>query len=152
MAMILRPTRGGEASFPNQDRAIAVAQERGADLLLLYVADVRFLDRFASAKLVDVESELEEMGEFLLAMAQERAEKAGVQAETVVRRGAFHQALQEVSREYPVAAVMLGAAVGDTGVITSDYLEDLTRWILTEIGVEVLVVHEGEIVEHHKPS
>jgi len=152
MAMILRPTRGGEASFPNQDRAIAVAQERGADLLLLYVADVRFLDRFASAKLVDVESELEEMGEFLLAMAQERAEKAGVQAETVVRRGAFHQALQEVSQEYPVTAVMLGAAVGDTGVTTPDFLEDLTRWILTEIGVEVLVVHEGEIVEHHKPS
>lgn len=152
MAMILRPTRGGEASFPNQDRAIAVAQERGADLLLLYVADVRFLDRFASAKLVDVESELEEMGEFLLAMAQERAEKAGVRAETLVCRGAFHQALQEVSQEYPVTAVMLGAAVGDTGVTTPDFLEDLTRWILTEIGVEVLVVHEGEIVEHHKPS
>ena len=29
MTTILRPTRGGEVTFPNQDRAIALAKERG---------------------------------------------------------------------------------------------------------------------------
>jgi hypothetical protein len=72
MTTILRPTRGGEASYPNQDRAIKLAKERDADLLLLYVANVHFLDRLAGPVIVDVETELEEMGEFLLALAQER--------------------------------------------------------------------------------
>jgi nucleotide-binding universal stress UspA family protein len=151
MSKILRPTRGGEASFPNQDRAIAIARERGADLLLLYVSDVHFLDRFASPVLVDVETELEEMGEFLLAMAQERAEKAGVQASTVVRRGEFRQALEEVIQEHETSTLVLGTSVGGTGVTPPGYLEDLVRWILNEIGTEVIVLHEGKIVEHHTP-
>ncbi len=148
---ILRPTRGGEASYPNQDRVIAIAKERGADLLFLYVADVHFLDRFASPVLVDVEMELEVMGEFLLAMAQERAEKAGVRADSVVRRGDFRQALEEVIREHEVTAVALGTAVGETAVTPPGYLEALVQAILSEIGVEVILLHEGEIVEHHKP-
>lgn len=151
MTTILRPTRGGHASYPNQDRAIAIAKERGADLLFLYVSNVRFLDRVASPVLVDVETELEELGEFLLAMAQERAEKAGVRAEAVVRRGEFRQALEEVIREYEVATVVLGSAAGGTSVTPPGYLEDLVQAILAETGVEVIVVHEGEIVERHIP-
>jgi nucleotide-binding universal stress UspA family protein len=102
MATILCPTRGGEASYPNQDRAIAIARERNADLLFLYVTDVRFLNRLASPVLVDIETELGELGEFLLTMAQERAEKVGVHAETEVRRGVFRQAIKEITQEYPV--------------------------------------------------
>jgi nucleotide-binding universal stress UspA family protein len=151
MPTILRPTRGGEASFPNQDRAIAIAKERDADLLFLYVADVHFLDRLASPVLVDVETELEEMGEFLLAMAQERAEKAGVRADTVVRRGEFRQALEQVIREHDISTLVLGTAVGETGVTPPGYLENLVQWILHEVGIEVIVLQEGEIKEHHTP-
>jgi nucleotide-binding universal stress UspA family protein len=151
MTTILRPTRGGEASYPNQDRAIKIAKERGADLLLLYVSNVHFLDRMASPVLVDVETELAEMGEFLLAMAQERAEKAGVRAEAVVRRGEFSQAVRELIEEHEVSAVVLGTAAGGTGVTPPGYLEDLIQAIVAETGVEVIVVHEGEIVEHHTP-
>ena len=151
MTTILCPTRGGQSSFPNQDRAIAIARERGAELLFLYVSNIRFLNGLASPLLVDVETELDEMGEFMLAMAQERAEKAGVRAKTVVRRGVFRQALAEVVREYQVSAIILGSAVEGTGLTTPDYLEDLTRSILTETGIEVILVHEGEIIERHQP-
>jgi nucleotide-binding universal stress UspA family protein len=151
MATILCPTRGGEASYPNQDRAIALARERNADLLFLYVTDVRFLDRLASPVLVDIETELGELGEFLLTMAQERAEKVGVHAETEVRRGVFRQAIKEITQEHPVTAVVLGSAVRGTGHTTPAYLEELSQWILDETGVEVILVHEGEITEHHKP-
>lgn len=151
MPTILCPTRGGEASFPNQDRAIAIAKEQGAGLLFLYVSNVRFLDRMASPVLVDIQTELDEVGEFVLAMAQERAEKAGIQAKTEVRRGRFRHALKEVIQDYSVTTLVLGSAVGGTGVTTPDYLEEVTQWILTETGVEVIRVHEGEIVEHHKP-
>ena len=151
MTTILCPTRGGESSFPNQDRAIAIGRERSADLLFLYVSDVRFLDRLASPILVDVETELDELGEFMLTMAQERAEKAGVRAETVVRRGVFRQALQEMIREHQVAAVVLGSAAGETGITTPRYLQDLAQSLLAEADVDVFIVHEGEIIAHHRP-
>ena len=150
MTTILCPTRGGEASRPNQDRAIAIAKERGARLLFLYVSDVRFLLRFASAKVVDVEAELEEMGEFLLTMAQERAEKAGVRSRAIVRSGVFREALGKVIQEHEVASVVLGTAAGGTGITSPDYLKELVDWILREHGIEVIVLYQGEIVEHHQ--
>lgn len=153
MTMILRPTRGGEASYPNQDRAIALAKERDAELLLLYVANVHFLDRVAGPVIVDVETELEEMGEFLLALAQERAEKAGVHAETLVLRGGFRKALEQVLKEHEdITTVVLGTAVEGTGVTPPGYLEDLIHWFQTECGIEVIVVDGGEIIEHHMPQ
>jgi nucleotide-binding universal stress UspA family protein len=149
---ILRPTRGGESSYANQDRAIALAKERDADLLLLYVANVHFLDRVAGPVIVDVETELEEMGEFLLALAQERAEKAGVRAETVVLHGDFREALQQVIQEHEeITTAVLGSAAGGTGVTPPGYLEDLVQWFQTEYGIEVIVVDGGEIIEHHTP-
>ncbi len=151
MTTILCPTRGGQSSFPNQDRAIAIARERGTELRFLYVSNVHFLDNLASPLLVDVQTELDEMGKFMLAMAQERAEKAGVRAETVVRHGVFRQALAEVIRECQVSAVVLGSAVEGTGLTTPDYLEELTRSVLTETGIEVILVHQGEITERHQP-
>ena len=153
MPTILRPTRGGEASVPNRDRAIAIAKERDADLLFLYVSNVRFLNRVASAVLVDVEAELDELGEFLLAMAQEHAENAGVRAKTITRRGAFRPALEGVIKEHAeITTVVLGKATGGTGVLPSGYLEDLVQDLLSEQGVEVILVDGGEVIAHHMPS
>ena len=152
MTTILRPTRGGEASFPNQDRAIAIAKERDADLLFLYVSNVHFLDHVAGPVIVDVETELEEMGEFLLAMAQERAEKAGIRAETIVHRGEFREVLEQVIQEHEeVATLLLGAAIEETSVTPAGYLEEMAKSLLAEHGIEVIVVHEGEIIEHYTP-
>jgi len=95
MSTILCPTRGGEASYPNQDHAIQLAKEQDSALLFLYISNVEFLDRLSSPVLVDLESELIQLGEFVLAMAQERAEKAGVQADTVCKSGLFQEALFE---------------------------------------------------------
>lgn len=149
MATILCPTRGGEYSYPNQDRAIAIARERGADLVFLYVSNVRFLGQFASPILVDVETELDEMGEFMLTMAQERAEKAGVQARTVVRRGVFRHALKEVIEEQGATTVVLGSPSGSTAITSADFLEELAHMLKTEARVEVIVVGGGETVAHH---
>jgi hypothetical protein len=66
-----------------------LAIERQAEIVFLYVTDVHFMDHFASPKLIDFETELEEMGDFLLTMAIERAQKSGVEATGIVRRGRF---------------------------------------------------------------
>lgn len=152
MATILYATRGGEATYPNQDFVIELAKERGADLVLLYVTDVQFLNRLASPILVDLEAELEGLAEFLLLMAKERAEKAGVRVETVVRRGVFRQALEETARDYAVSAIVLGTPVGESSITRREYLEHLAEDIWTDTGVETLLIHDGEIVAHFGAS
>lgn len=147
MTTILFPTRGGQASYPNQDRAIALAREREARLIFMYVTDVRFMTLMARPSVVNLEEDIEEMGEFLLAMAQERAAKQGVKADMVVRRGLFRQALKDVIQAESVDVVVLGAPTGATGVTTPDYRKSVIRDLIGETGVEVLVVDEGEIVD-----
>lgn len=152
MTTILCATRGGASSYPNQDRAIALAKERNATLIFLHVANVTFLNHFASPKIVNMEAELEEMGEFMLIMAEERAEKAGVAAQGVAWQGGFQQALREVIVAHGITAVTLGSPVYGTALTTNTYLRDLTQSLLQDLHVEVFLMHDGEIVEHYLPD
>jgi nucleotide-binding universal stress UspA family protein len=142
---ILCLTRGGEASYPNQDGAIAIAKDQDEELLFLYITSVQFLDYSAAPKVVDIESELDEMGEFLLVMAQERARKAGVVADILVRRGNFSEVLKDVVQEYPIETVILGSSTGDTGVITEEYISEITEEISREYDVEFIILMDGNI-------
>lgn len=148
MATILYPTRGGPSSYPNQDLAISLARERGAKLIFLYVSDVRFLDRVASPVLVDVEAELDELGEFMLTMAQDKAERQGVTAEIAVHRGVFRDALKEMIAEHEVDTVILGSSKEDAGLTSNEYLQMLAELLQREAGLrEMIIAHEGEVVE-----
>ena len=51
------------------------------------MVDLRFLDKTAAPIVVDVENEMTKMGEFLLLMAQERAAKQAVEADTICHSG-----------------------------------------------------------------
>ncbi len=144
-AKILCLTRGGEASYPNQDGAIAIAKDLDEELIFLYISSVQFLDYSAAPKVVDIESELDEMGEFLLVMAQERARKAGVMADILVRRGNFSEVLKDVVQEYPIETVILGSSTGDTGVITEEYISEITEEISREYDVEFIILMDGNI-------
>lgn len=152
MAKILYPTRGGDTTYRNQDRATSLAKERGETLLLLYVSNVRFLNHTAGPVHMDlVRKELDELGEFLLALAQERAQNSGVEAETLVLHGEFQQALKEAIQEHDVAAVVLGRPAHDKALTTIEYVSRIAQSIATDLGVEALVVHDGEFVEHYQP-
>jgi nucleotide-binding universal stress UspA family protein len=144
-AKILCLTRGGEASYPNQDGAIAIAKDLDEELLFLYISSVQFLDHSAAPKVVDIESELDEMGEFLLVMAQERARKAGVIADILVRRGNFSEVLKDVVQEYPIKTVILGSSTGDTGVITEEYISEITEEISRDNDVDFIILKDGNI-------
>ncbi len=149
--IILCPTRGGKASVLNQERAIAIAKERDADLLFLYVTNVEFLGLTAAPKLIDIEAEMDEMGEFMLTMAQERAEAAGVRALTDVHRGRFRQVLVEFIHKHQINTLILGSSAGGTGVITQEYLQGLVEEIGGKTGVEVIIVDQGEVVDTYQP-
>ena len=153
MSTILYPTRGGESTHLNQDWVFEFTREEGASLLLLYVSNVRFLDLLAGPARLDLmEAELDELGEFLLAMAQERAETAGVAAGTIVRRGSFRDALKEVLLEHQATTVVLGYPSQETAFTTHDFINTLAQFLQNEFAVEVYVIDEGEIVEHYTKS
>ena len=148
--IILCPTRGGKDSYPNQGRAIAIARERGVDVLFLYVTNVEFLGLTAAPKLIDIEEEMDEMGEFMLAMAQERAEKAGVNARILVKRGQFREVLIDVIEEHQIDTIVLGSSAGGTGMVTGEYVHKLAEEIRGKTGCEFIVVDQGVIVNTFK--
>ena len=151
MTVVLCPTRGGKSSIPNQQWAIQFAKERNARLIFLYVADVQFLNHLTSTLLVDIVHELDELGEFLLAMAQDRARQAGVEADTLVRQGIFREALAEVIEKERVNTVIVGTFARGTGVTDERYLTVLAATVQAK-GVEMLVVEAGELVQRYAPD
>lgn len=147
MTTILYPTRGGQSSYPNQDRVIALAKERSANLIFLYVSNVEFLGAVSRPAQVEIlEGELDHMGEFLLAMAQERAAAAGWKAEAEVRRGSFRNALRDVITTHDVDVVVLGTPGDDQAMTTSPFIMNLKDALVEEFGVEVILLSEGEMM------
>jgi nucleotide-binding universal stress UspA family protein len=130
MGKILCATRGGEASYRTQDGAIALAKERGDELLFLYVVDLHFLDKTAYAVRPDVVSnEMEKMGEFLLAMAQERAQAQDVTADFILRHGDLREELKAAASEPGVTMVVLGRPAGSESTFVPASLEALATEI-----------------------
>jgi len=140
MDVILCATRGGEASIRTQQRAIELAKERAAKLVFIFVSDVSFLDQYSAPRVPAMEGEMEHLGEFLLLMAKERAEKAGVEADCTVRKGEFQAALVEAAQELSASLIVLGSPA-DANVTTLEYLENKLSPALKEAtGSDVMVV------------
>ncbi|RLD00126.1 MAG: hypothetical protein DRI77_01195 [Chloroflexi bacterium] len=140
MGKILCATRGGEASYRTQDATIALAQERGDEILFLYVIDIEFLKVARAVRPDVVTAEMEKMGEFLLAMAQERAQKQGVKADYVLRHGDMRQELIAAAREMDVALVVLGKPTGEESAFAMAGLESFAAKIEAETGVETRII------------
>ncbi len=140
MGKILCAIRGGPDSYPTQDKAIALAKELGDELVFLYVADVTFLDQTAAPLVVDVDSELEMMGWFQLAMARERAAGQGVTAEIVVRRGLLRAELVAAARQLGATLIVLGSPLGETAAFDDQSLQALAAHLQAATGVEVRIL------------
>ncbi len=114
MGKILCATRGGEASIRTQEAAIQLAKERDSELVFFMVYDMEFMAHANYALRSDVVAEeIEEMCDFLMTMAVERAAKQGVQASYIVREGTFREELAKVAAEEDFSMVILGRPGGD---------------------------------------
>jgi nucleotide-binding universal stress UspA family protein len=141
MGKILCATRGGEASYRSQDAVIALARERGDSLMFLYVVDTDFLGYTERAVRPDVvATEMEHMGEFLLAMACERASDQGVEAHYCVKHGKLAAALKEAAVEQGVSLVALGRPAGEESRFQIASLEKLAAEIAEETGIEARII------------
>jgi nucleotide-binding universal stress UspA family protein len=140
MGRILCATRGGEASYRTQDAAIALAKERGDELIFLFVADVSFLNQIAAPLVVDIESRLVKMGRFQLTIAQERAREQGLEIQIIVRRGRLRAELVATARELGVELIILGRPLDREAVFDDTALEALASGLqaVTEVEVRIL--------------
>jgi len=141
MGKILCATRGGEASYRTQDAVIALAQERGDALVFLYVVDTDFISRTEYAVRPDVvATEMENMGQFLLTMACERADNQGVEATACIKHGKLTTALKEAAVEQGVSLVALGRPAGGDSRFQLAGLEKLAAEITEETGIEARII------------
>jgi hypothetical protein len=140
MGKILCSTRGGEASVRTQEAAIQRSKESGDELIFFYVSDVEFLAKADYALRSDVVTEeIDRMGDFLMAMAVERASKRGVEARYILRHGAFAGQLKATVEEEGITLVVLGRPANGESAFKLDALEGLAGQIREETGVEVWI-------------
>jgi hypothetical protein len=141
MKKILCATRGGEASRRTQDAVIAMAKEAGASVLFLYIVDVEFLKLTARGVRTDVvATELERMGEFILALAVERAAAESVEAGTYVHHGSLMEGLESVARAEGVDAIAFGKPAGAESSFSLADLERLAAKIEEDTGIQTYIV------------
>jgi len=140
MGKILCATRGGEASYRTQDKAIELASQRGDELVFLYVVNIEFLNKTAAPIVVDVATEIERMGEFLLAMAQERAREAGVEASLITREGDVREQIKAAAVEEGVALVVLGRPADETSLFKLEALQAFAAEIEEETGIPAVIL------------
>ncbi len=142
MQPIVCATRGGEVSRRTQERAVALAKERGTEVVFLYVIDFSFsktLNELLAAALAD---ELERLGRSLLSIAQARARKQDVIARTAILHGTALQNIEEYVRQVDAGALVIGAPRTSStlqGSETGD-VHRLAETIHAATGVEVVVV------------
>jgi len=104
------------------------------------VVDTSFLDKTAAPIVVDVEKDIEMMGKFLLAMAQERAARQGVEARAICREGRVRQEIKMAAVAEEATLVVLGRPAGETSVFIPENLQAFAKGIERETGIKVMIV------------
>jgi nucleotide-binding universal stress UspA family protein len=140
MAKILCATRGGEASYRTQDAAIALAKERGDELVFLFVADISFLNQTAAPLVVDIETRLVKMGQFQLTIAKERARERGLETQIMVRQGRLRAELVAAAKALDAELIILGRPLDREAVFDDTALEALASGLQAVTGAEVRIL------------
>jgi hypothetical protein len=118
-----------------------MAQEEDATVLFLYVVDVEFLKLTARGVRPDVvTTEMEHMGEFLLAIACERATAQGVEAEMCLRHGPLAEALESAASEEGVDAIAFGRPAGLESSFSLTDLQQLADRIKEDTGIKTYIL------------
>ena len=141
MGPIVCATRGGEACRRTQEQAVALARERGAELIFLFVVDPESVGPCGPELAAVIEDEMNRMATSLLRIAQARAREQGVEREIAVRQGPLRQAIEDFLGEVGASLLVIGAPC--TCVIDSVFepqdIHPFAEAIAEATGVEVTV-------------
>ena len=146
MGLIVCATRGGEAGRRTQERAIALAKERGTELTFLCVFDpdcAGSLNRALSAAVVE---EQQWLGRALVSVAQARAREQGVKAGAVVLGGVILDSIEAFLCESGATTLVIGEAKidSDLSAFRHGTVQSCARHVEHNTSVEVVVVTPAE--------
>ena len=146
---IVCATRGGEASRSTQDQAVALAKERGAEVIFLYVADCTFAGPLNGPMAAALKDELMRLGRSLLSIAQARAREHGVKAKVVVLCGPVRATIQDYLQKARVSTFVFGASGAASRHRTFDpgEVRQFAESLAQGTGIEVVVVTaDGQVI------
>jgi nucleotide-binding universal stress UspA family protein len=142
MGSIVCATRGGEASRRTQERAVALAKERGAELIFLCVFDPSFAGPREPAMEAALAAEQRWLGRALLGIAQMRAREWGLEAQAIVRSGPVLQTIEDFLRQVTADTLVIGAskAKPKRAAFELSQVHQFADRVRQDTGVEVIVV------------
>jgi len=140
MPGIVCAIRGGPDSQPTIEKAISLAGKTKLQLHFLYVVNLNFLTRTESSRTGFISEELEQMGEFILLTAQEKAKAQNIFAEGVVRHGQVSEEIIRLAKDIQADYVVLGLPQGieENDVFANDKINELSKKIETETHAKVV--------------
>jgi len=142
MSGIVCAIRGGPPSRPTIDRSIQLAAETELPLYFLFVVNLKFLAHTSSSRTHVISKELNEMGEFILLMAQTEAEKKGITSGGVVRQGKVRDEIVDLCKSVDAGYIILGKSNEETAsrnVFTPDRLTEFEKRIEEESGAVIIL-------------
>lgn len=145
MGIIVCATRGGEGSRAAQLRAVNIARESGKQLVFLYIVDTRTVGEIDEKLDAAVKAEFHWLGEALLRVALQRADRAGLKADFAMREGPFKEELERYLLESEADLLLLGAPRNTSAIFGDDAIEQFARAIQEDTGVRVDVVRPEQI-------
>ena len=142
MGPIVCATRGGEAGRRTQERATALAKERGADLVFLCVFDPDFAGPLNPELHAAVADEQQWLSRALMSIAQARARERGVKARVEILSGAVLDVIEEYLCESGASTLVIGEPKIDSplSAFQVDRVQSCADHVEQNTGVEVIVV------------
>ena len=144
MSGIVCAVRGGPDSQPTINRAIALAKETDLPLFFLYIVNLEFLDSTASSRTYTISKEMSEMGEFILLMAQSKAEAQGIEAQGVIKHGHVAEEIAALCHEVGAVYLVIGQPRfhKEDNVFTAARHAEFIQRIETQTGARVVLPEE----------
>jgi nucleotide-binding universal stress UspA family protein len=146
MPGIVCAIRGGPNSQPTIDKAISLSQEKKQQIYFLYVVNLNFLVHTELGRSQLFYEQLDQMGEFILLMAQEQATGKNVSAEGVIRHGQVREEIIDLAKEVQAKYVVLGVPKGEeeNDVFVRGKIGDYGKRIEAETSAKVIFAERLE--------
>ncbi|MGD8458014.1 MAG: universal stress protein [Anaerolineales bacterium] len=132
--------RGGPNSQPTIDKAISLSKEKDQQIYFLYVVNLDFLVHTESGRTQAFYEQLDQMGEFILLTAQEKAKANNVSAEGIIRHGQVREEIIGLANEIQAEYVVLGLPQGteESNVFAEGMISEYGKRLEEETGAKVI--------------
>jgi nucleotide-binding universal stress UspA family protein len=146
MSGIVCAVRGGPASRPTIDKAIALAKDSGLTLYFVYIVNIDFLDHTNRSRVTTITEQMHQMGEFILLTAQESARAKGIEARVVVRHGNVTEGISGLCHEIHAEYLVIGRPQFhlDDSLFTEKLLAEFIERVEEQTSARVILPEEGQ--------